>query len=230
MTERDLVPVATYMRVSTRDPERQSLASQNHALQQFARVRGFRIAESFSDRMSGAKSSRPGLDKLLASLAGFPSRGIAAVVVYKLDRLSRGGIFDLLQTTLLFNQVGVDLISATEPIDTSTAYGRLYFSVAACLAEIERDNLRERVIDGMAAARAAGKHCGRPPANVLPEDLALMVELRERGLSWSKIHQAVNEKYSIGTIRNRVAIAMNDKAIAQKSKIFRKGDPDAENC
>lgn len=222
MSEQEAVPVVTYVRVSTRDPERQSYESQIFAIQRFTAARRYRILRQFADRMSGAERKRPGLDDLLSQLPTLAHSGCTALVVYKLDRLSRGGIFDLLQTALLLKDAGLDLVSVTEPIDTSNPYGRLFFSVAACLAEIERDRLRERVKDGMAAAMAAGKHCGRPRRNVLEADLRLMVELRDKGVSWNQIHQLTNEQYTIGTIRNRVTRFQKERAVAEKRRVFAK--------
>jgi len=83
------------------------------------------------------------------------------VVVWKLDRLRRL-LKDLIETLNLLNNRGVDFISLTENIDTTTPGGKLIFHVMGALAEFERDLIRERTNAGLAAARARGRVGGRP--------------------------------------------------------------------
>ena len=106
--------------------------------------------------MSGARRERPVLDKLMENL-----RAGDVLIIWKLDRLGRS-LPHLITTinTLLARQVG--LKSLQDPIDTTTATGRLTFNLFASLAEFERDLLRERTRAGLAAARARGRTGGRP--------------------------------------------------------------------
>ncbi|WP_445768995.1 recombinase family protein [Rheinheimera sp.] len=110
----------------------------------------------FRDIASGAKSSRPGLDEMLAQL-----RPGDVIVVYKLDRLGRllQHLVDLINN-LSERQVG--LKSLNDPVDTTTAQGRLITNVFASIAEFERDLIRERTRAGLMAARARGRNGGRP--------------------------------------------------------------------
>ena len=106
--------------------------------------------------MSGARKERPVLDQLIENL-----RAGDVLIIWKLDRLGRS-LPHLIATinTLLARQVG--LKSLQDPIDTTTATGRLTFNLFASLAEFERDVLRERTRAGLAAARARGRTGGRP--------------------------------------------------------------------
>lgn len=100
--------------------------------------------------MSGAKTSRPRLDAMLADLR----RG-DTVVVYSLSRLSRGTTH-LMELSERFEHDGITLVSRTEQIDTSTAMGRFFYTVLAAQAAMERELLIERTRAGLEAARAAG--------------------------------------------------------------------------
>ena len=110
----------------------------------------------FTDKVSGAKSERPGLDDCLKAL-----RPGDTLVVWRLDRLGRSirHLIDLLQA-LAEREVGFRSLQETS--DTTSPGGRLVFHVFAALAEFERDLIRERTNAGLAAARARGRTGGRP--------------------------------------------------------------------
>jgi DNA invertase Pin-like site-specific DNA recombinase len=110
----------------------------------------------YEEKASGAKADRPELMKLLDS-----ARKGDVVVVWKLDRLARS-IRQLIDTTTMLNERGVELHSLTENINTATPSGKLTFHIFAALAEFERDILRQRVNAGLKAARRRGRIGGRP--------------------------------------------------------------------
>jgi DNA invertase Pin-like site-specific DNA recombinase len=109
----------------------------------------------FSDKISGARTNRPGLSDVLSHL-----RAGDALAVWKLDRLGRSvkGLVDLV--TALEGR-GIHFQSLTEGIDTRTAAGRFFFHVMASLAQMERELLIERTRAGLAAARRLGRIGGR---------------------------------------------------------------------
>ncbi|NEG90602.1 recombinase family protein [Bifidobacterium aerophilum] len=117
----------------------------------------------FTDVASGAKASRPQLDRMLDQL-----RAGDIVVVWRLDRLGRS-VQHLVELMNRFNAGGVQFVSLTETIDTSTPGGVLVFNVFAAMAQFERDLIRERTKAGLKAARARGRKGGRPPALKGPE-------------------------------------------------------------
>lgn len=136
-----------YARVSTKD---QSLNLQVDALQKAG------CDQVFREVASGAKTARPVLDDLLSRL-----RAGDVLVIWKLDRLGRSlKHLVTLATELMEREIG--LISLNDPIDTTTAQGRLIFNIFASLAEFERDLIRERTQAGLEAARARGRKGGRP--------------------------------------------------------------------
>ncbi len=136
-----------YARVSTSD---QSLDLQTDALFKAG------CRETFTDVVSGSKSSREGLDKLLKYI-----RPGDVVVVWKLDRLGRSlkNLIDLIQ---LFNNKRVGFKSLQENIDTTTASGKLFLHIFGALAEFERELIRERTLAGLKSALDRGRKGGRP--------------------------------------------------------------------
>jgi DNA invertase Pin-like site-specific DNA recombinase len=88
-------------------------------------------------------------------------RKFDVVVVWALDRLARS-LKQLLTIGEECQFLGVDLFSLKQNIDTTLPAGRLTFQILGAVAELERELLRERVKAGMAQARRAGKHVGRP--------------------------------------------------------------------
>lgn len=135
-----------YARVSTKDQnlDLQLDALRSHGCKQF-----------FTDTVSGAKTARPGLDDILKS-----ARPLDVIVIWKLDRLGRS-LKHLVELVDELNQRDIGLRSLNDPIDTTTAQGRLVFNIFASLAEFEREIIRERTNAGLAAARARGRVGGR---------------------------------------------------------------------
>jgi DNA invertase Pin-like site-specific DNA recombinase len=149
-------PVALYARVSTAT---QKTASQLRQLRKYARDRGSDNIEFVDKGVSGAKDSRPELDKMMEAAR---RREISAVVCTKLDRLARS-TRHLCNLAAEFEALGVDLVILDMAVDTSTPMGKLLFSILAGVAEFERELIRDRTRAGMEAARANGKRIGRPP-------------------------------------------------------------------
>ena len=136
-----------YARVSTKD---QSLNMQIEALKQAGCVQ---ICEEIA---SGAKTARPVLDEVMRNL-----REGDTLMIWKLDRLGRN-LAHLIHLTNKLIEKKVGLISLNDPIDTSTAQGRMIFGIFATLAEFERELIRERTQAGLKSARARGRKGGRP--------------------------------------------------------------------
>ena len=111
----------------------------------------------FIDKVSGAKSARPELDRML----DFLRNGQDTVVIWRLDRLGRS-LEHLVELVGRFHSAEIGLRSLNEEIDTSSAQGRLTFHLFAALAQFERDLISERTIAGLEAARARGRKGGRP--------------------------------------------------------------------
>jgi DNA invertase Pin-like site-specific DNA recombinase len=160
--------------VSTRD---QKPKNQLRELATHARRRNFRVIYELVDKESGAKENRKNLLRLM-DLA--QKRQIDVVLVWQFDRFARS-TKQLLFALEEFRHRGIDFISYTENVDTSSPAGKALFTMAAAFAEFERDLIRERVLAGLARARSEGKRLGRPPL-----ERAVVTEirsLRRRGFS-----------------------------------------------
>ena len=119
---------------------------------------GVKEENIYSDKISGSKDERPGLENCLKAL-----REEDILVVYKLDRLGRN-LKHLIQTVedLTKRKIGFKVLSGQGVnIDTTTPAGKMIFSIFGALAEFEREFIRERTIAGITAARARGRMGGR---------------------------------------------------------------------
>ncbi|MBI5209540.1 MAG: recombinase family protein [Elusimicrobia bacterium] len=170
--------VALYVRVSTRE---QTVENQLLPLRDYARSRGWVIAEEFSDAgVSGALDHRPALNKLMEAAR---KRRVDRVMVARLDRLGRT-VKHLLLTLEEFRVLGVQFCSLAESMDTATPVGKMAFTLIAAVAEFERELIRERIFAGLNRAKAQGKRLGRPRKAV---DDAQVLALRQQGLSLRQI-------------------------------------------
>ena len=167
---------AIYIRVSRRD---QNFENQVPALLKIAESRGYEIVNQYSDKMSGAKRSRPGFDQMLEDAR----RGkFEVLLVWAIDRIGRS-MYGVINTFLELEKSGITVISHQEPW-TDTQVKDLLVCIFAWLAQQERQRIIERTDEGIAYARSQGKHLGRPPASV---DIDEVLKLRKAGVSFVKI-------------------------------------------
>lgn len=164
---------ALYARVSTLDQncEVQLQDLRRHAGQRFAQYR-----EYIDVGVSGAQRHRPQLDMLMkdAHKCLFD-----VVLVWKFDRFARS-LKHLIESLHEFSALGIDFVSYTEGVDTTTPSGQLLFHIVGAVAQFERDLIAERVRAGMAHARSMGKTIGQPRA---PVDVKQVAALRSQGKS-----------------------------------------------
>lgn len=172
--------VAIYARVSTTN-HGQDVGLQTRELRQFADARGWTVAGEYIDAgVSGAKDSRPELNRLMADAH---KRRFDVVCVWRFDRFARS-VSHLLRALETFKALGIDFVSFSEQMDTSTPAGKMVFTVLGAVAELERSLTVERVRAGLRNARAKGKTLGRPRVTV---DAAKIASLRTSGASWQTI-------------------------------------------
>ena len=172
--------VAIYARVSTPEGKGQSPEMQLLELREYCERRGWTIAGEYVDRMTGTKDRRPELDRLTADAH---KRRFDVVIVWKFDRFARS-VSHLLRALETFKALGIDFVSYSEQMDTSTPAGKMVFTVLGAVAELERSLIVERVRAGLRNARAKGKHLGRPRANI---DANRLATLRREGKSLKQI-------------------------------------------
>jgi len=190
------VKAAIYARVSTannsQDPE-----VQLRELREYCQRRGWEIASEFVDvGVSGSKDSRPQLNRLMADAK---RRRFDAIVVHRFDRFARS-VSHLLRALEEFRALGIEFVSLSEQVDTSTPTGKMVFTVLGAVAELERSLIAERVKAGLRNARAKGKRLGRPPMVV---DRAEIARLRAQGRSVRQI--AAELGCSTGSVHKSLA-------------------------
>ncbi len=185
--------VAIYARVSTGE---QSLELQLRELRDYAGRRGFAVHREYVDQASGDVRRRQRAPEFDALMADARRRRFDCVLVWKYDRFARslGALIAALQE---FRDLGVNFISHTQAIDTTTPMGQLFFHVIGSFAEFEREVIVERVKAGLANARAKGKRLGRPVRDLGAQ--ARVVTLKGEGLSLRQI--AVREHLSPSGVR-----------------------------
>ena len=140
-----------YARVSTADQ------NPDHQIDALTRA-GVDPDDISLDRASGAKASRPELNKALASA----NRRGDQLVITRLDRLGRS-VLHLVTLGAALQEGGVGLRVLEQGIDTTTAEGRAMFGMLSVLAELQRELIIANTRDGLAAARARGRKGGRRP-------------------------------------------------------------------
>lgn len=151
-----------YARVSTQD---QNLD------RQIDQLKAAGCEKIYQEKVTGKTKSRPELDKMLDHL-----RKDDTVVVIKLDRIGRN-TKHLIELSETFEEMGVNFVSLGDSIDTSTATGKLFFTILAALAQFEADLNSERTMEGLASARARGRVGGRPKAD--PEKVTQAIKMYE---------------------------------------------------
>jgi len=185
------VKTALYARVSTLD-KGQDPQMQLRELREYCQRRGWTVTGEYVDvGVSGSKDSRPELNRLMTDAH---RRNFDAVLVWRFDRFARS-VSHLLRALETFKSQGIEFISYSEQMDTSTPTGKMIFTVLGAVAELERSLIIERVRAGVRNARAKGKRLGRPTVSI---DRARIASMRSGGASWRVISTELG--ISLGTL------------------------------
>jgi DNA invertase Pin-like site-specific DNA recombinase len=180
---------ALYSRVSTYD---QNPQTQILDLRQMAAQRGYTIVKEYTDKISGLKAKRPGLDAIMADAR----RGqFDVVMTWACDRIARS-TRHFLEVLDELNRINVEFVSFRESIDTAGPLGRAIVVIIGAIAELERSLIVERERAGMRRARLEGQHIGRNP--LVLDNLAIQRD-RQHGQSIRQI--AKGHRVSTATVQ-----------------------------
>jgi DNA invertase Pin-like site-specific DNA recombinase len=210
-----------YLRVSTTGQvtDGVSLDAQESKARAWCELNDYEVKAVYTDAGISGKSTanREGLQNALDSV-----KKENALVVYSLSRLARS-TKDTIQISETLNAKGVDLVSLSEKIDTTTAAGKMVFRMLAVLSEFERDQVSERTSAALQHKKAKGERTGSIPygfklamdnVKLLKDKaeqalIALCKELKEQGLSLRKIAAKLAEQ----GFKNRVGSAFNAQTV-----------------
>lgn len=152
--------VAIYLRVSTKE---QTTDNQEIPLLEHCKRNQYNIYNIYKDiGESGSKESRPEFDLMLEEMR---KNKFKAVLVWKIDRIGRS-VQHLVSLFTEFKKRGIEFISLTQNIDTTTSEGRMFLGMLMVLSEYERDIIIDRVNSGISRAKRQGKHLGRPKSKI----------------------------------------------------------------
>lgn len=149
--------VGCYLRVSTIDQaeEGYSIEQQKDKLKQYCSVKDWSVYKFYIDAgFSGSNINRPAMQELIGDVT---NNKIDMVLVYKLDRLSRSQKDTLYLIEDVFNQHKTAFVSLNENFDTSTAFGKASIGILSVFAQLEREQIKERMQMGKMGRAKAGK-------------------------------------------------------------------------
>jgi site-specific DNA recombinase len=212
-----------YVRVSTEEQAREgiSLVNQKVKIHAYCELHNFELETIIEDAgKSGKDINREGIQELIQKVK---DRRIGAVLVYKLDRLSRK-VIDTLNMIELMKKNHVEFHSIIDSIDTKTAMGKFFINIMASLAQMERDLISERTKDALQMKIIKNERAGQIPYGwVLAEDditlvmnddeqkaIRLIKELHGEGYNYSAIcreltkqgHQPLGSYWYAQSIKN----------------------------
>lgn len=205
----ETMKVIGYCRVSTDEQVSNgvSLDAQEERIRSYCKAKDWHLLDIIRDEGISAKNlNRPGLQSILGRVSNRNGkRGFDCLVVVKLDRLTRS-VGDLAYLNKVFETNKLVLVSIQESVDTSTASGRLFHNIIACLSEWERGVISERTRDALRHKRNNGFLAGEIPYGYrlkedgetlepIPEEQKILKRIRsprEFSLSYRKIADRLN--------------------------------------
>ena len=209
--------IALYCRVSTQEQAQNghSIGEQTERLKNYCKARGWKNYKVFTDAgFSGAKMNRPALQDLIKEVK---DHKVEIVLVYKLDRLSRSQKDTLMLIEDIFLQNKCDFISISENFDTSTPLGRAMIGILAVFAQLEREQIKERMNMGKEARAKLGKYRGGGNVPVGYEYIDGKLVINEfEAMQIREIHRLYQQGYSIKKIAQEFA----DKGYKHKHGIW----------
>jgi DNA invertase Pin-like site-specific DNA recombinase len=210
---------AAYCRTSTAD-QKTGLESQVRVLKTYCEQNGITNVEFFTDDgVSGTKSSRPALDRMMAAVE---AGEISTCVVYSFSRFARSTTH-LLNALNRFKATGTAFVSLTERIDTNSAVGVAIFSILASISQLERDLISDRVKCGLQNARAKGRLIGRKKMR----DSDLIRKLLKSGLSFRQVSSIA--KCSHGSVSaERLAMKKEEAELKRKLEAQAKAEKELQ--
>lgn len=223
---------AGYIRVSTSEQADKgiSLENQKNKIKTYAKLKDLKLIEIISDKgVSGKDLNRVGIQRLTHLIN---DRNINAVIVYKLDRLTRKTKDLLYLFEDIFNKNNIDFYSLNENIDTTTAQGKFFLTLMGAMAQMERDLISERTQDALQELKRQNRRLGSPDKTPygfkqIKRNKATMADLKPipQELEIVKsIYKMRKNNYSLSTIGVKFGMAKSTVKYILDNDIYRKMD------
>ncbi len=190
--------VAIYARVSTGDKD-QNPETQLLPLRKYVELREWQVFDTYVDEESGRfekKGKRAAFTRMLADAR---KRKFDILLVFRYSRFARS-TKDLVDALGDFGALGIDFVSYSENIDTTTSHGKFFFTVIAAFAQLESDTISENVKAGLVRAKQEGKRLGRPPLSASNKNRiieawqqhgSIKKTAKELGKAYATVHKVV---------------------------------------
>ena len=192
----DFLRVALYIRTSTEN-QAESITLQTEELKRYCKIKDYEIVEIYKDfGFTGKNTKRPAFSVMLQDAE---EKKFDMILVTKIDRFARS-VLDLLLTVEKLQEYEIQFAATSQPIDTSSAMGRLTLQIMGAFAEFERTIIRERMETGRKAAARNGTICNRPRKDI---SKTKVINLLEKDLSANAIAKFM--EVDTATITNRLA-------------------------
>lgn len=210
--------VAIYVRVSTLEQAESgySIGEQIDKLKKFADIKEWQVYDVYEDGgFSGSNTTRPALERMINDAK---RKLFDTVLVYKLDRLSRSQKDTLFLIEDVFKVNNIDFVSLNENFDTSTAFGTAMIGILSVFAQLEREQIRERMKLGLVGRAKSGKAMGwhmtpfgytydKKSGNFIIDEVAagvvkMIFDDYLSGISITKLRDKLNSEGHIGKDRN----------------------------
>ena len=206
--------IALYRRVSTAEQAESgySIEEQEQRLRAYADAMGWSPVKVYTDAgFSGGNIDRPALQQLIRDVK---SHKVERVVVYKLDRLSRSQLDTLFLIEKVFLANDCDFVSMSENFDTGSPFGRAMIGILAVFAQLEREQIKERMKMGKVARAKSGKFCGT-------WQVAIGYDYKDGELITNDFEKAqivdIFNWYASGLSPSKIADRLNDAGRYQKN-------------
>ena len=205
--------VACYTRVSTSEQSEHgySLDEQRSRLEAYCAAMSWTVYKTYTDGgFSGGNTQRPALQAMIRDIE---QHRVARVVVWKLDRLSRSQLDTLFLIEKVFLANGCDFVSMSENFDTSSPFGRAMLGILAVFAQLEREQIKERLYLGRQAQAKDGKFgAGRIPIGYKEKDDGrLVVDEYE-----SMLIRRIYDEFLAGKAIHRIEKDLNAAGLTHK--------------
>jgi len=209
---------AIYCRVSTYDQstgEYSSLSGQEDLLKRYCETQGWEIFDIYKDSVSGSNLEREQLQRIMLDAE---DKKFQVLLATKLDRISRS-VYDFLNLDNKLRELGIDIVIATQNIDTTTPTGKMQRTILLAFAEFERDMIAERTREKLFLQAQKGYWGGgHTPLGYNAVDKKLIVNREE-----SELVNRIFNYYLETPSTNKVATRLNKEGFRPKQRKYLSG-------